>query len=154
MTIKSSILLCLSAALASTLVFGQGPGGPPDPATMIQMRVNLLTAQLGLSDSQKASATTIFTDASTAAQPIQSNLRTNRQALLDAAKKNDSASIDQLSATAGILTAQFTAIETKAEAAFYAILTADQKTKFDSLPHGGPGGMGFGPMGPARARGR
>jgi hypothetical protein len=53
------------------------------------MRVNMLTTQLGLSDSQKAIATTIVTDASAAAQPTQSNLRTNRQALLDAAEKSD-----------------------------------------------------------------
>jgi Spy/CpxP family protein refolding chaperone len=143
------------AALSAALVFAQrqGPGrmngNPPDPASMIQMRVNRLAAELNLTDAQKAQATTIFTDAHNAGQSIRTSMQSNRQALSDAVKKNDTAAIDQLSATAGALSGQMTAIDSKAEAAFYAILTDDQKAKFDSMPRFGPGGPGGpGPMGP------
>jgi Spy/CpxP family protein refolding chaperone len=143
MTINNPLFVLLSAAVLFTPAFGQRAGTPPDSQTMIQMRVARLTSQLGLSDAQKTSATAIFTDAAAASQTIQSSLSTNRQALSAAVKKNDTAAIDQLSATEGALSGQLTAIRTKADAAFYAILTADQQTKYDSLLHGGPGAMGM-----------
>jgi len=125
---------------------------PPDPATQAQMRVNMLATQLNLTDAQKTSAVSIFTAAYTAAQTIQTNLQTNRQSLHTAIQKNDTASIDQLSAASGTLNGQLTAINSKAEAAFYALLTAEQKTLYDALPQrGGPGGPG-GP-GPRGRRG-
>jgi Spy/CpxP family protein refolding chaperone len=136
------------AVMTAGLALAQGRGGtPPDPQTMIQMRVDRLATQLTLTDAQKTQAVTIFTDAFNASQPIQSDLRSNRQSLSDAIKKNDTAAISTLSVTAGVLSGQLTAINSKAEAAFYAMLTADQQAKYDSQPHGGPGGPG-GPLGP------
>lgn len=135
---------CISAALA----FAQGPrprqqgGTPPDPQTMIQNRVEHMATLLDLTDAQKTQATTIFTTAFTASQNIEPNLRTTRQSLNDAVKQNAAATIDQLSATLGSLTGQLIGINSKAEAAFYAILTADQQAKYDAMPHGGPGGPG------------
>lgn len=126
----------------SALAHAQGPGGPPDPAAMVQMRVSRLTTLLSLTTAQQSSATTIFTDAITAGQTIRTSLDANRQSIAQAVKKNDTASIDQLAATAGALDGQLTAINGKAEAAFYAILTADQQAKYDALPGGGPGGPG------------
>jgi Spy/CpxP family protein refolding chaperone len=121
---------------------------------MIQMRVDRMATQLSLTDTQKTKATAIFTEAFTAAQSIQADLHTNRQSLEDAVKKNDAAAISTLSVTAGTLSGQLTAINTKAEAAFYATLTADQQAKYDAYPHGGPGGpMGGGGFGPSRAGG-
>jgi Spy/CpxP family protein refolding chaperone len=139
-------LLWLAAALCS-VALAQGPGGPPDPATMVANRVNMLAAQLSLTDAQKASATTIFTNAATAAESIRTSLDSNRSSLQTAVQKNDTASIDQLAATFGTLQGQLTAINSKADAAFYAILTPTQKTAYDAMPHGGPGGFG-GPGGP------
>jgi hypothetical protein len=52
-----------------------------------------------------------------------------------------------LAAASGTLDGQLTAINSKAEAAFYAILTADQQTKFVSIPRRGPGGPGGPPPG-------
>jgi Spy/CpxP family protein refolding chaperone len=132
------------------MLFSQGPpdgprgGTPPDPQAMIQMRVNFLASRLSLTDAQKTKATSIFTDASTANQSVRTSMQSNRQSLLDAVKKNDTAAIDQLSVTAGTLTGQLTAIEMKAEAAFYATLTADQQAKYDEMPRGGPMRGGFG----------
>jgi Spy/CpxP family protein refolding chaperone len=144
-----------AAALSATLVLAQGhgdrPSGPPDPARMIEMRVNFLASRLSLTDDQKAKATTIFTNAQTASQDIRANLRTTRDALLAAVKKNDTAAIDQLSATLGAQNGQLTAIDSKADAAFYALLTADQQAKYDEMPRG-PGGPGMGPAGFGRRR--
>ena len=133
--------------------FGQGPP-PGDPATMVQRRVQSLTTLLGLTDAQASQATTIFTNAQTAATPIQTNLGDARQSMRDAVKSNDAAAIDKLAATTGTLTGQLLAVQSKADAAFYAILTADQQAKLNELggsgmgPGMGPGGMG--PMGPGR----
>jgi Spy/CpxP family protein refolding chaperone len=154
-SMNSTMKLLTAAALTAGCILAQGPGGgmPPDPQTMIQRRVNMLATQLSLSDDQKTKATTIFTSAFTASLTIQQSLQANRQSLADAVKKNDTAAIDTLASAAGALSGQLTAINSKAEAAFYAILTADQQTKLDGAPHGGPGrpgGFGAGP----RFRGR
>jgi Spy/CpxP family protein refolding chaperone len=145
------------AAIMAGLTFGQSSGStppsPPDPATMVQMRVAMLTSLLGLTDAQQTQATTIFTNAVTAAQAVQINEHTARQSLLTAIQSNDTASIDTLSQTIGGLVGQVIGINAKANAAFYAILTADQQTKYNTLPPGfgmgpgGPGGLG-GPGGP------
>ena len=151
-----------AAALSAAIVFaqGRGPGGPggppPDPQTMIQNKVAHLATLLTLTDDQKARATSIFTDAFTSSQTIQTNLRTARESLPAAVKANNPSSIDQLASTVGSLTGQLIAIDSKADAAFYNLLTTDQRTKFDSLPHRGPGGPGgFGGPGarPARSGG-
>lgn len=113
---------------------------------MIQHRVDQLTTLLGLTTAQQAQATTIFTSAFTASQSVQSSLQTDRDSLAAAVKADNTATIDQVSATIGTLQGQLTAINAKSDAAFYAILTPDQKSKYDALPHGGPGG-GFGPPG-------
>jgi Spy/CpxP family protein refolding chaperone len=114
---------------------------------MLKMRVERLTEQLELTAAQVTKATSIYSDAQTASQAIQSSMQTNRQSLAEAVKKNDTAAIDRLSVTAGTLSGQITAIDSKAEAAFYAILTASQQAKYDTMPRRGPGGPG-GPMGP------
>jgi Spy/CpxP family protein refolding chaperone len=149
--IKLSAFLT-AAAFSTALVFAQRPGGfggpggpPPDPQTRIQNRVNHLSTLLTLTDDQKAQATTIFTNAYTAGQSVSSSLQTAHQSLTDAVKTNNAASIDQVSANIGTIQGQLTAINAKADAAFYAILTPAQKTTYDAAPHGGPGGPG--PMG-------
>jgi Spy/CpxP family protein refolding chaperone len=140
-----------AAALSAALAFAQGPrgprdGNPPDPATRVQMRVDMLAQRLGLTDAQKAQATTIFTNAATAETTVQTSMRTARTALSDAVKANNSNAIDQAATTIGTLTGQMASIQGKADAAFYAILTPDQQSKFDTTR--GPGGPGMmGPMG-------
>ena len=138
-----SSAIALSAALASA----QGPGTPPEPAALAQMRVDRLATQLTLTDSQKTSALSIYTTAYTATQPIQTSLQANRASINDAVKANNTAAIDQLAVTSGTLDGQLTAINSKAEAAFYAILTTDQQTKYASISQRGPGGPGGPPPG-------
>lgn len=145
-----------AAVFSAALVFAQGGrphpqgGTPPDPQTMIQNRVDHLATLLTLTDAQKTQATTVFTNAFTSSQNLQTSLRTARESLPAAVKANNPVSIDTIAASIGTLTGQLTAIQSKADAAFYSLLTADQRTKYDSLPHGGPGG--FGGHGPRPAR--
>jgi hypothetical protein len=109
---------------------------------------------LGLTADQKARAVTIFTDAFTASQTLRTSSQTARTALAAAVKKNDLGGINQYSTELGTLSGQMTAIDSKADAAFYALLTPDQQAKYDAAPHrGGPGGMMGGP-GPAGGFGR
>lgn len=147
-------LLAMSAVSAG-LVLGQpdpGPGrgrrgmmgGNFDQSQMVEMRVNRLTRRLGLTDAQKIQATKIFTDVHAASQPVVTSLRQNQASLRDAIKKNDLGAIDQLSSTIGGLQGQLTSIHAKAEAAFYAILTPDQQSKYRTGPFGMGGGMGPG----------
>ncbi len=142
--------LAATAALSVSLTFAQGfrprdnGGTPPDPATMVQMKVTHLTAALTLNTAQQSQASTIFTNAGAASQTVHTNLETNREALAAAIKANNSTSIDQLAVSIGTLQGQLTSINAKAEAAFRALLTADQQTAYDSMPHG-PGGPGGGP---------
>ena len=144
-------------ALLSAVIFAQRPFGemtsstPPDPATIVAHRVDRLTKLLSLSTTQASQATTIFTNALTAITPLETTLRTDRQSIAAAVKSNDTATIDSLSATIGSLTGQIVAIQNKADAAFYAILTASQQTTLSqSKGFGGRGRQWFGgpPTGP------
>jgi Spy/CpxP family protein refolding chaperone len=147
-----SKISALGVLLSATLL-AQGPrangGAPPDPATMVANRVARLTTLLSLTTAQASQATTIFTNAVTATAALQTTLATDRDSLKTAVKSNLTSTIDQLAASIGTLQGQSLGIQSKADAAFYAILTADQKTKFDQLgDHGGPGFGGPGGPGP------
>ena len=150
---RTFTLIGLSAAtLLAQRPFGVLTSSAPDPATIVQNRVARLTTLLALNSSQASQATTIFTNAQTALAPFETALRDARQALPAAVKSNAAATIDQLATAIGSATAQVTAIQNKADAAFYAILTPDQQTK---LGQAGPGGVGgFGPGMGRGGRGR
>jgi Spy/CpxP family protein refolding chaperone len=78
---------------------------------------------------------------------LQGQATAARDALKAAIKANSSDSeLDRLSAAAGVIEGQLTGIQAKASAKFYALLTADQKTKYDALGNrgGGPGRNRFG----------
>lgn len=153
---KQTMKILSLGAFAAMLVFAQGPGRgagrgpgsgkPPDPQEMLQMRIEMLTRRLTLTDDQKARATTIYTNAQAASSSLRTSLQTTLTSLDTAVKANNVAAIDTLSAAFGNTTGQLTAIDRKADAALYSILTDEQKTKFDSGRMGGPGAgpMGFG----------
>jgi Spy/CpxP family protein refolding chaperone len=146
---KSIISSLLISGFITTVAMAQPAHTPPDAATIAQHRVQSLTNFLGLNSSQQAQATTIFTNAATANAAVNASLKTERQSLETAIQTNNSASIDQITAAIGGLTAQVTSNDAKADAAFYLILTADQQAKFSKTL-----GRGFGPMGGAFGRGR
>jgi Spy/CpxP family protein refolding chaperone len=106
---------------------------PPSPATIAQHEVQRYTTLLTLTPAQVEQATTYFTAEATARQNARASERTAHQALEAAIKANDSATIQSTSATLGQMSAEGIAAHAAARAQFYAILTADQKTKYDQL---------------------
>ena len=154
---RTRIRVIALSVLFATAVVAQGPtpfgtmtsATPPDPATIVANQVARLTSLLSLTTAQAAQATSIFTNALSAITPLQTTLNTDRQSLQTAVTTNPSA-IDQLAASIGTLTGQIIAIQNKADAAFYAILTSTQQTTLTQ--HGNFGGFGPGPGGPPPGR--
>lgn len=114
-------------------------------------RLDYLAGYLSLTDAQKTQAQAIFDAAAAATETARGQLDSARTALTTAVKANASdAEIDRLSAAIGVIHGQVTAIQAKAQAKFYALLTAEQKTKYDARG----GGMGQGAGGPRGRRGK
>ena len=60
--LKTIPVFSAAIALSTALVFAQGRGTPPDPQTMAQRRMNFLAVQLSLTDAQRATALSIYTN--------------------------------------------------------------------------------------------
>lgn len=160
---RITTLITLSALCATAMLaqgrrpMGQrGTGNPPDPALMVERRVQMLTRALELTDAQATQATAIYKNAAETAAGVQTKLQAAHEALRAGVKENNATGIEEAAANIGSLTGQVTAIHGKAEAAFYGLLTADQRTKYDEMGQRGwgmgggmgggrPGGMGTGP---------
>ena len=125
---KTLSTLLLSCALAAALM-AQSVGGPPDSPHQL----TFLTAKLGLTAEQQSQAAPIFSNARAAESPLRASMRTARQALKDAVRSNNIVGIEQSAATVGSLTAQLTLAQSKARAAFYQILTPEQRSALDQL---------------------
>jgi Spy/CpxP family protein refolding chaperone len=110
-----------------------------DPATLAARQVSLLTHLLTLTTGQQTQATTIFTASITANQALDTQETAARTALLAAIKANATATITAQATTLGNLEAQEIANNANADAAFYLLLTADQKTKLDAFNNDGFG---------------
>jgi hypothetical protein len=108
---------------------GSTTSNPPDVATIVAHEVSFLTSLLTLTTGQQTQATTIFTTALNSITPIQTIITTAQTALATAVKNNDTAGITTQSTAIGAAQGQIVAIQAKADAAFYALLTSDQKTK-------------------------
>lgn len=125
------------SAVFFTLVLSFAPAGlqaqSPEPAPRQHDFVAAMTARLGLSAGQQSQAATIFNNARSAESAVRASLKTAQQSLDDAIKSNNTVSIEQLSNTIGTLTAQMTSAESKAYAAFYQILTPEQRNTFDQV---------------------
>ncbi len=126
-----------------------GPGGMGGPGGGRGNRVDFLAGYLELTAAQKTAATTIFEAADSAATVISGQLTSAHEALRSAVKAGKVGELEALSAPIGTLHGQLTAIHAKAESQFYALLTTEQKAKYDERgggPGKGPGGMhGRGP---------
>jgi Spy/CpxP family protein refolding chaperone len=134
------------ATLMASMVFSQTATTPPGPPTTAQIVANMVdhfTTLLDLTSSQQALATSIFTTQQTALQALQTPMQAAQTALETAVKSNTglSAAATQI----GNLTAQQVLAQVTGDAAFYAILTADQQTKLTELNKPGQGGPGQGP---------
>ena len=119
------------------------PHTPPSPAAMAQREVQRYTTLLSLTPAQVEQATTYFTAEATARQNSWASEKTAHQAMEAAIKANDTATIQSTATTLGQMEGEMMAAHATARAQFYAILTADQKTKFAELEKehmmGGPG---------------
>lgn len=137
-----------AATLAAFTMAGALPSFADDGGRIPSSnRLDFLAGYLALTDSQKSQAKTIFDAATTAVTTAQGQLTAARDALTVAVKANRAdAELDRLAAAVGTIHGNITAIQAKANAKFYALLTADQKTKYDQLGNGrGDGGGGRGP---------
>jgi Spy/CpxP family protein refolding chaperone len=116
---------------------------PPTPAAIAQRQVERYTTLLTLSSAQVEQATTIFTTEATTEQGSRASERAAHQALEAAIKANDKETIQSTATTMGQMSGELMAAHALARAQFYALLTADQKTKYSQLEEehmmGGPG---------------
>src|SRR5258708_39125696 len=88
--LKLITLTTLLAAIMLAQRFGPRDGGtPPDPATMAQHQVERLTTLLSLTTAQASQATTIFTNAATAAAALQTTLSADRSSLQAAIRSEE-----------------------------------------------------------------
>ena len=119
------------------------------PAQLATNQVARLTTLLTLTSDQQASALTIFETEQTAVTGLRTNLQTAETALETAIEANDTTAISTQTTLIGTLTAQTLLARATAQAAFYALLTADQKTKYATLHSGhyGFGDLGGGGLG-------
>lgn len=148
MNVTRFTMMMSTALLLAGSVFAQSGrgGGPPSAEEMASRQIERLTSQLQLTETQKAQATTIFTEQSTALQSLQTQMREASTALRNAVKTTGlDADIERSAAQLGTVQGQMAAIQGKTQAKFRAILTDDQKAKLDAE---GDRGMGFGPGGP------
>ena len=152
---KTFSLLVFVTTLAASVAFAQTLSNTgPSRGNGIQRRISFLTTLLTLTSAQQQQATTIFTNAATAAAPVHASMKTAREALRTAVTGNDTAAIGTSANSIGTLTGQLTSIEATADAAFYQMLTPEQQTKFTQFENQGHGGFGgAGAMGPAGFRG-
>jgi Spy/CpxP family protein refolding chaperone len=125
---------------------------PGTPAQTAARMVTRLTTLLDLTAAQQTAATTIFTTEFTALQPIQSNLQSARKTLTADIQANNTSGISTGAQTIGNLTQQSVETTATADAAFYALLTGAQQTKFNAMKLQGLDGLG-GPRGAGRIGG-
>jgi Spy/CpxP family protein refolding chaperone len=123
----------------------QGPGAGKGMAN----HLDKLATLLNLTPDQKTQIAGIFQNSFTQAQPLMTQMRTNRQAIEQLVKsgsaENFDAQIQPLAATQASLTSQLTVIHAKAMAQVWNLLNPDQRTKAEQLHElMGPGLMGGG----------
>ena len=117
--------------------FAQGPHGP---RTGGGRGLDFLAGYLALTDAQKQQAQTIFDAARAASETARGQIESARDALQTAVKANrPEAELDRLAAAVGTIEGQLVAIDAKASAKFYALLTPEQKAKYDELRNRGGG---------------
>jgi Spy/CpxP family protein refolding chaperone len=143
---KSITRIASIAALTTVALLAQGPrpendnhgGGsgssnPPDVATVVARQVKFLTTLLTLTTAQATQATTIFTAALNSITPLETQITTAETALSTAIKANTTAAITTQATAIGTAQGQIVGIKANADAAFYLLLTADQKTKLTNF---------------------
>jgi hypothetical protein len=112
-------------------------GATRTPAEIVAARVARLTVLLSLTTPQQNQATAILTTEQTALAALTAPRDAARTALEAAIKANNSTAIATQAAALGDLEKQRVTADATADAAFYALLTAAQRTTFDNIRTGG-----------------
>src|SRR5260370_33457032 len=132
-----------AVAFAGALAIAQTP---PSPDQIAAQRVARLTTLLSLTSGQQSSASTIYTAEATAITTLFVAVQTAQSTLEAAVDANDSAEIANAANQLGALNGREAQARASADAAFLALRTADQKTKykgiFSAIGPGGPGRPG------------
>jgi Spy/CpxP family protein refolding chaperone len=131
---KKTLSAVLLFSVFATALMAQSAGRPHN-------YVAAITAKLGLDAEQQTQATAIFGAAHATESGLRASMKTAHQGLSDAVKSNNAAGIEQLSTAIGSLTAQLTLAQAKARAAFYQILTPEQRTTLDQIESQRPAGF-------------
>ena len=144
---KAALALVSILGLVPMIQAQVAPHTPPTPAAMAQREVARYTTLLTLTPQQVEQATTIFTTEATTASNSRTQEHAAHQALETAVKGNDTAAIQSNSATLGQIETERITAHANARAAFYALLSNDQKTKYSELEqeHMMGGGLRGGP---------
>jgi Spy/CpxP family protein refolding chaperone len=147
---RKRILTATALMAAMTMLASAQPPTrtPPTPAQIVANQVARLTKLLDLTSAQQTSATEYFTTEETALAPVRTGMHTARTAIEADIKSGNKADIITQATAIGALTTTEVGARATADAEFYAILTADQQTKYESLGHGGGFGGPGGPGGP------
>jgi Spy/CpxP family protein refolding chaperone len=131
----------LVASLALVPAAAQSRGGF---RTWAREMVEQMAGRFTLTESQKQQALVVYMKVEDDTRPLEMKIGEQRMALREAVKNSSPEwQIDQMAGAVGALTAQVTAIETKGEARFYALLNAEQRQKWGQSfrgPGRGPGG--------------
>ena len=128
---RTFLALSAAAAFSAASLMAQGPGGP---GHFGGRGLNFLATALDLTESQQTQAKSIFSAEQASAKPVETQLRSQRQAVQAAIVAGKSA--DEVSALAtqeGSLLGQLEGIRASAQQQFYSILNPTQQKKFAAL---------------------
>ncbi|MBI4903700.1 MAG: Spy/CpxP family protein refolding chaperone [Acidobacteria bacterium] len=128
--------LLTSVVLAALAVPGsagaQRPDGPPDPQQRQAFLMDIMGTQLNLNKDQRGQLQGILDRAREAATPLHEQVAKSREAIRNAIRDGKSgAALDPYHKQLGHQFAQLMAIESKAYAELFAILTPEQKASAD-----------------------
>jgi Spy/CpxP family protein refolding chaperone len=135
----------LTILMAGALYAQQpAPSGGNSPTTTRQQSAERrsdyaarhLTRALNLTPDQQTKVKAIFADARQRREALAPKIRQERAALKMALQKDNDQEIDRILHQNAQLNADVRALHVKAMAKVYALLTPDQKTKFDQLRAG------------------
>jgi periplasmic protein CpxP/Spy len=133
----------LALAALSMPMLAQRPRPMGDPGGGEGRRLEFLSGYLTLSETQKTQAKAIFDAAASAGQTLRGQARSAREALQTAVKSGGAdTQLDQLAAALGTVEGQMAAVHAKTESKLYALLSTEQKEKYDNMRHGRGGPRG------------